>query len=140
MSKIACLSCGKSFVFLPPHLAKAHGVTADEYRSAYGLPAGTPLCSPEYSEQHAVKMRRMQATGALTYTHLPEAVEAARESGRGQRTADDLAAQSRRARATQPWNVAQLKPGAKRADGRDADRAREYQREYRRRKAQAPGT
>ena len=63
MSKIACLSCGKLFVFLPPHLAKAHGVTTGEYRSAYGLPAGTPLCSPEYSEQHAVSFRAIREHG-----------------------------------------------------------------------------
>lgn len=70
----------------------------------------------------------MQAAGDLTYDHLPSAVDAARMAGRGERTQADLAAQAERARMIkQP----QLPPGTRRADGRDADAAREYQRRYR---------
>lgn len=50
-------------------------------------------------------MRRMLADGRITLDHLPETVEAARAATR-------------------------LPAGAKRADGRDADHAREYQRMY----------
>lgn len=139
---IACLICGRRFKFLPVHLIRGHGVSVDSYREQYQIPAGQPLCSADYSAAHAEKIRRMQASGALTYEHLPEATRAAQHSERRPRTADDLAAQSRRIRETAPWQVNQLPPGAKRADGRDADRAREYQREYRRKKkakGAAPG-
>lgn len=56
------------------------------------------------------------------------ASEAARYAGRGQRTPEDLARQAELARSL-PRK--QLPPGAKRADGRDADRAREAQRRRR---------
>jgi hypothetical protein len=126
--KIICLICGREFAFLPPHLTRAHGASVDDYRTEYQIPAGQPLCSSDYSAAHAAKMRRMQAAGDLTYDHLPAAVDAARHAGRGQRTGDDLQAQADRARAIPRQ---QLPPGAKRADGRDADRAREYQRRRR---------
>lgn len=45
---IACKVCGKQFRFLPPHLNRTHGVSADEYRATYGIPAGAPLCSDDY--------------------------------------------------------------------------------------------
>lgn len=129
--KITCLICGKSFDFLPPHLSRTHGVSANEYRAEHQIPAGQPLCSESYSRVHAEKIRRMQATGALTYEHLQDATDAARTAGRGARTADDLEQQSARAKTIQRN---QLSPGARRADGRDADRARETQRARRARK------
>lgn len=129
---VKCRICGKSFAFLPPHLVRGHGVAVDDYRREYEIPAGEPLCSDDYSAAHAEKIRRLQASGALTYDHLPQATDAARKAGRGERTAADLAAQSERAKLIPRVT---LPPGAKRADGRDADRAREYQREYRKRRA-----
>ena len=126
--KITCQICGKAFDFLPVHLARTHGVSADDYRSEYQIPAGQPLCSEAYSQAHAEKIRRMQATGALTYDHLTDATNAARQAGRGTRTATDLEQQAARAKAI-PRK--QLPPGARRADGRDADTARDAQRRRR---------
>ncbi|MBF0169084.1 MAG: MucR family transcriptional regulator [Alphaproteobacteria bacterium] len=123
--------CGKEFDYLAPHLRRAHGLSDDQYRSEFQISAGTPLCSDSYSQAHQEKIRRLQASGTLTYDHLPEAVDSARLAGRGTRTADDLREQADRARSIVRE---QLPPGEKRADGRDADRAREYQREYRKRK------
>ena len=126
--KITCLICGKQFDFLPVHLIRSHRVSVDDYRREYQIPASQPLCSEAYSQAHAEKIRRMQATGALTYEHLPEATDAARRADRGSRTSADLAEQAARARAIVR---AQLPPGARRADGRDADVAREAQRRRR---------
>lgn len=130
--KIACLICGKSFDFLPPHLNRAHGMSADAYRAEFQIRAGQALCSEAYSQRRAEIIRRLQQTGILTYDHLPAALEAGKNAGRGQLIEADRRAQSERARKI-PRN--QLPPGARRADGRDADHARESQRA--RRAAQA---
>lgn len=123
--------CGKGFDFLPTHLQRTHGVTAEEYRQEFQIPAGQPLCSEAYSQAHRAKIQRMQVTGVLTYDHLPRATSEARAAGRGERTSADLRAQAARAKQIRHK---QLQPGARRADGRDADRAREYQRNYRAKK------
>lgn len=68
----------------------------------------------------------MQANGAISYDHLPAATEAAKSRPRVERV--DLAKQAERARMIPRQ---QFQPGEKRADGRDADRAREYQRAWR---------
>lgn len=130
--KIRCLLCNKEFVFLPTHLRSAHGTSAEEYKSAFDLPAMLPLASDEYREAHAEKMRRMQADGTLTYEHLPVAMECARSAGRPAKTKADAERHAQRMAEVQPWAARQLPPGTKRADGRDADRARETQRQRRR--------
>ena len=70
----------------------------------------------------------MQVAGALTYEHLEDATNAAKLAGRGNRTQSDLERQAQLAK-TIPRK--QLPPGARRADGRDADKAREAQRRRR---------
>jgi len=126
--KIECLECGKRFKFLPVHINRTHGLSAPEYRQRYNLPAGTPLAGLEYRRAQSDKLKRMIDAGTLTHDHLPNAVEAARKSERPRRTDYDLAEQSERAASIERD---QLELGSRRKDGRDADRAREYQREYR---------
>lgn len=128
---IKCLICGRALKFLPPHLRRAHGLSADEYRVQYDLPAGLPLAGESYREVHRRKMARMHAAGALTYDHLPRAVEASRSATDRPKRGASRIKQIATISATKPWEVRQLPPGAKRADGRDADRAREYQRKRR---------
>lgn len=129
---IKCFICGREFNFLPSHLRRAHGVTAQQYREAYDIPQGEPLASGEYRAAHAEKMRRMQADGRITYDHLPDAVEKSRLAPDRPKRGAALEKQRALVAAVQPWKKSQLAPGSKRADGRDADRAREYQRKYRR--------
>lgn len=126
-----CRVCGRQFTFLGGHIRRAHGVTADEYRTEFDLPAGLPLASQEYRDKRRAVIERLQAVGALTYEHLYSATEAARTAGRGHVTAET---RSQRAENARKITHATLPPGAKRADGRDADHAREYQRDYRARK------
>lgn len=47
---LACLVCGKKQKTLKRHIATAHGMTPDQYRSAYGLPATYPMVAPNYSQ------------------------------------------------------------------------------------------
>lgn len=131
--EIECLECGRRFEFLPAHIKRAHGLSAAEYREKFNLPAGTPLAGRAYRDMHRRKLAALVNSGRLTYEHLPTAVEAAREAVRAPRTDFDLAAQTEHAKNIRRK---QLPPGARRADGRDADRAREYQREYRARRKQ----
>ncbi|TDR29108.1 MucR family transcriptional regulator [Aquamicrobium defluvii] len=46
---IVCLEDGKKFKSLKRHLATTHGVTPDEYRTKWGLPADYPMVAPAYS-------------------------------------------------------------------------------------------
>lgn len=133
--KIECLECGQRFAFLGNHLRRVHGISADEYRIAWGLPATVPLAGTAYRAAHAEKIRRMQAEGTLTYDHLPAAVEAARHAGRTPKSEMDARAQSERVAQLRPVDAHRLPPGARRADGKNADRVREYQRAYRARLA-----
>lgn len=131
---IKCLICGRGFDFLPTHLRLAHGTHAAEYREVYDIAAHEPLASADYREQHRQKMAAMIADGTLTHDHLPHAVEQSRLALSRPKRGAALQKQREVIERTRPWQVSALPPGAKRADGRDADKAREYQREYRRRK------
>jgi predicted transcriptional regulator len=46
---IVCLECGASMKMLKRHLATDHGMTPEEYRAKWGLPATYPMVAPEYA-------------------------------------------------------------------------------------------
>lgn len=48
---LVCMECGRRQKTLKRHLAIAHGMTPDQYRADYGLPATYPMVAPNYSEQ-----------------------------------------------------------------------------------------
>lgn len=48
--QIFCMICGKGFKTLKRHLAKAHEMTAKDYRAQFSIPAGTALAAKAYSE------------------------------------------------------------------------------------------
>ena len=50
---IFCLDCGKSQSMLRLHIAKAHGLSVDEYRSKWGLPKDYPMSAPNYSARRS---------------------------------------------------------------------------------------
>ncbi|WP_438670765.1 MucR family transcriptional regulator [Pseudogemmobacter sonorensis] len=109
------------------HIVRMHGMTAREYRIKHGLPASHSLASESYRARQRENTLRRLAEGSLRPDPIA-ASEAARHAGRGQRTAEDLARQAEIARSI----LRQMIPdGGKRADGRDAVRAREAQRRRR---------
>lgn len=57
--KVYCLCCGKGFKMLKRHLGAEHGLSEDEYRSLFDLPADMPLVAPSYSERKAAYARRV---------------------------------------------------------------------------------
>jgi predicted transcriptional regulator len=48
---LVCMECGKKQKTLKRHLQTAHGMTPDQYRKDYGLPATYPMTAPSYSER-----------------------------------------------------------------------------------------
>jgi hypothetical protein len=126
--KIECLECGKKFQTLGTHLLKVHGMNSAEYREKFNLPAETPLAGAKYRQMHREKMNRLIKTGVVTHWHLADAVEKARAAGRRERRDFDLEEQKTRMKRNSHYQDRTLPPGSKRADGRDADKLREYQR------------
>lgn len=46
---IVCLEDGKKFKSLKRHLRTAYGMSPDEYRAKWGLPADYPMVAPSYA-------------------------------------------------------------------------------------------
>lgn len=131
---VECLVCGRRMQFLGTHIRRVHGMTAAEYRETFDLARSIPLASASFCENARLRMNERIQIGAVDYSHLPLAVEAARAAGRGHIATAVRSQRSETARATRPGDGARLPDGARRADGRDADRARETQRLRRSRK------
>ncbi|NIC05248.1 MucR family transcriptional regulator [Billgrantia bachuensis] len=129
--KIQCLECGRWFRALATHLPRTHGMTHQDYREKWGIPQRYPLAGTATRETLSMQLRQQIDAGRFTYDHLPNATAAAREAGRNRKTPVDQARQSAMMAEQRPGDYHRLPPGAKRADGRDADRRREYQIAYR---------
>ena len=130
---IQCLECGRWFPSIGSHLHRIHGMTAREYRERHDLPKSHKLAGRAIREAQSVQTRRMIADGTMN-NDPGAASEAARNAGRGYRTRADLAAQAEIARAIPH---ATIPNGGKRADGRDAVKAREAQRRRRAKQREA---
>jgi len=48
---IVCLEDGKKLKMLKRHLMTRYGMTPDQYRAKWGLPADYPMVAPNYAEQ-----------------------------------------------------------------------------------------
>lgn len=51
--QIICLDCGLQYKSIKRHLQVSHGMTPDEYRAKWGLPADYPMVAPNYSAQRS---------------------------------------------------------------------------------------
>lgn len=56
---ITCMDCGKRQKMLKRHLQNAHGMTPDQYRAEFGLPASYPMTAPNYSQQRQEMAKRI---------------------------------------------------------------------------------
>jgi predicted transcriptional regulator len=50
---LICLEDGKKMKMLKRHLNTAYGMTPDEYRERWGLPADYPMVAPNYAKQRS---------------------------------------------------------------------------------------
>ncbi|MBW1600915.1 MucR family transcriptional regulator [Streptomyces sp. JJ66] len=91
---ITCLSCGRRFRSLGPHLARVHQVTAAEYRAEHRLPATTALMAS--GMRAAMSETRLTAmaddpelVARMSSAALPRQ-ELSRRSAEGRAGTDDL--------------------------------------------------
>ncbi|MBW6399869.1 MucR family transcriptional regulator [Roseomonas sp. HJA6] len=50
---LICLEDGRKLKMLKRHLATAYGMTPDQYREKWGLPADYPMVAPAYAERRS---------------------------------------------------------------------------------------
>ena len=50
---IVCLEDGRQLKMLKRYLRTTHGMTPDEYRKRWGLPADYPMVAPKYAEKRS---------------------------------------------------------------------------------------
>ncbi|WP_313439559.1 MucR family transcriptional regulator [Novosphingobium sp.] len=48
---VTCLECGEKLKMLKRHLTTDHGLTPEDYRARWNLPADYPLVAPEYAQR-----------------------------------------------------------------------------------------
>jgi predicted transcriptional regulator len=56
---IVCLDDGKKLKMLKRHLMTHYGITPDEYRTKWGLPADYPMVAPNYAEQRRTLAKKI---------------------------------------------------------------------------------
>lgn len=56
---LVCLEDGMKFKSLKRHLASQHGITPEEYRARWGLPADYPMTAPSYSSARSALAKEM---------------------------------------------------------------------------------
>ena len=56
---IICLEDGQKFKSLKRHLMSHYGITPEEYREKWGLPADYPMVAPAYAAQRSKLAREM---------------------------------------------------------------------------------
>ena len=58
-NQIICLECGKGQKMLKRHLMSGHGLTADDYRTRWGLARAYPLVAPNYAKQRSEMAKKI---------------------------------------------------------------------------------
>ena len=56
---IVCLEDGKKMKMLKRHLMTAYGMTPDDYRKRWGLPADYPMVAPAYAEKRRALAKKI---------------------------------------------------------------------------------
>ena len=56
---VVCLEDGKKQKMLKRHLMTNHGMTPDEYRQKWGLPADYPMVAPNYAAARSALAKKM---------------------------------------------------------------------------------
>lgn len=111
---VQCAECGRRFRSLGPHLARAHGVTAEEYREAHQIPATRALMGEATRSVLAEHRRALMITAPDVVLRMraatPPLSEVAAASAAKRAITDQWpavrAARAAAARETQPLAVA----------------------------------
>ncbi|NHN87802.1 MucR family transcriptional regulator [Acetobacter conturbans] len=70
---IVCLEDGKKLKMLKRHLQSAYGMTPDQYRERWNLPADYPMVAPNYAERRSTLAREIGLGRKISATHTPPA-------------------------------------------------------------------
>jgi predicted transcriptional regulator len=81
---IICLEDGRKLKMLKRHLSATYGMTADQYRAKWNLPADYPMVAPAYAERRSDLAR---ASGLGRRRPEPEPVPTPKKRGRPRATA-----------------------------------------------------
>ncbi|GEO42848.1 MucR family transcriptional regulator [Skermanella aerolata] len=81
---IVCLEDGRKMKMLKRYLRTTYGLTPDQYRSKWNLPADYPMVAPAYAEARSVLAR---ARGLGRRRPAPEPVPVPKKRGRPKTTA-----------------------------------------------------
>jgi predicted transcriptional regulator len=60
---VVCLECGHRGQMVRRHLAAAHGLTVNEYRARWNLPADHAMIAPAYSERRSTMAKELGLGG-----------------------------------------------------------------------------
>lgn len=89
---IVCLEDGKKMKMLKRHLATDHGMTPQDYRAKWNLPAGYPMVAPNYAAQRKelavrIGLGRKPKVAAAPQPAAEEPAAPKRRAPRGRRPA-----------------------------------------------------
>ena len=56
---LVCLECGSEQKMLKRHLATAHGLTVEEYKTKWSLPGDYPMTAPEYASTRSTLAKKI---------------------------------------------------------------------------------
>ena len=82
---IVCLEDGKKLKMLKRHLSATYGMTPDQYRARWNLPAGYPMVAPAYAERRS-DLARASGLGRRRPKPEPQPVPAPKKRGRPRAT------------------------------------------------------
>ena len=77
---IVCLEDGKKLTMLKRHLKASYGMTPEQYRQKWGLPADYPMVAPNYASHPSslakqIGLGRKPGSAAPEQTNRPEGIE-----------------------------------------------------------------
>lgn len=83
---IVCLEDGKKLKMLKRHLQSAYGMTPEQYRERWGLPADYPMVAPNYAERRSTLAREIGLGRKIHAAGDEEQEDTGSERSTGKRT------------------------------------------------------
>ncbi|MFM5907219.1 MAG: MucR family transcriptional regulator [Novosphingobium sp.] len=74
--KVVCMDCGMELQMLKRHLMTHHGLTVEDYRAKWNLPADHPIVAPNYAERRRELAKKI-GLGRKPGTKMPKKADAA---------------------------------------------------------------
>ncbi len=95
---IVCLEDGKKLKMLRRHLQASYGMTPEQYRQKWGLPADYPMVAPNYA-RHRSSLAKQAGLGRKPGRSAPEQTNPKKESKKADHPPEPLVTRGRARRA-----------------------------------------